>query len=81
MKKNQSLIMRIYQPYGDLKDESMCDYEVNYSCELWKWYSKILKAMDYQRQIINFHTNKRNFYLFYRALHEILTRIHIAENR
>ena len=29
MKKNQSLIMRIYQPYGDLKDESMCDYEVN----------------------------------------------------
>ena len=44
-------------------------------------YSKILKAMDYQRQIVNFHTNKRNFYLFYRALHEILTRIHIAENR
>ena len=30
MKKNQSLIMRIYQPYGDLKDESICDYEVNY---------------------------------------------------
>ena len=48
MKKNQSLIMRIYQPYGDLKDEStMCDYEVNYnSCELWKWYSKILKAKE-----------------------------------
>ena len=21
--------MRIYQPYGDLKDESICDYEVN----------------------------------------------------
>ena len=48
MKKNQSLIMRIYQPYGDLKDESMCDYEVNYnnSCELWKWYSEILKAKE-----------------------------------
>ena len=43
--------------------------------------SKFCKAMDYRRQIVNFHTNKLNFYLFYRALHEILTRIHIAENR